>query len=350
MSKKQEVKKVEVPVAAATEGRMDVQKIVDLVSDSTSFDEFRQVDNIKYSQEIITTARAAYDLGKLEELKQGTNLDEFLAESKKQALAQWQADQALAVHSDMFRVLSQIIAGEILNEVESRLRKKSVYTEWIKNNFDNRHIRYFQQAKQLADMGVFARQYAAAGKNRLLAIESLRKVEKKRECLALFNDYPLPDMTDDEDGQLLKKQIDSVITLHRLQNAEIRFATFDQAANVASTLNEALTVQKAEQIEKWLNQYEESQRPALFDRYIQDQMIFPSDKPYTSTSKDSLNKILADLLNCYGTGQLEDNAWIEKQRKIVELNTLKSAQKLISDLIEKLSTETPAADVITETN
>ena len=318
--------------------------ILDLAMDGTSIPEFRFVDNKKYSEQIITVARAASDPKKREVLKQSENLDEYLAESKKQVLAQWHADQAIAVHSDMFRVLCQINAGEILNEVESMFGKKSAYTEWIKNNFEDRHIRYFQQAKQLADMGDFAKVYAAVGKNRLLALESLRKVERKKECLVLFKDHPLPDMTDDDEGQKLKRHIDSVVTLHRLKKAGIRFAKFDQAELIASTLNEAITVQKAEQVEKWLSAQEEPQRPALFDRFIQDQLTFPSDHPYTPVPKASLDKILADLINCYGTGNLEDEVWIEKQRKIVDVSTLESVKKLISDLIEKLKIETEAAE------
>jgi hypothetical protein len=320
------------------------KEVLDLAMDGTSYDEYRIVDNKKYSEQIITAARAASDPKKREELKKSSNLDEYLAESKKQVLAQWHADQAIAVHSDMFRVLCQINAGEILNEVESMFGKKSAYMEWIKNNFEDRHLRYFQQAKQLADMGEFAKTYAAVGKNRLLALESLRKVERKKECLVLFKDHPLPDMADDDEGKKHKRHIDSVVTFHRLKNAGIRFATFKQADLVASTLNDAVGVQKAEQIQKWLSTNEESQRPVLFDRYIQDQLAFPSDHPYTPAPKASLDKILADLLRCYGTGNLEDKEWIEKQRKIVDVNTLESAQKLISDLLEKLTIKTAATE------
>ena len=201
-----------------------------LAMDSTSVIEFKFVDNTKYSQEIIEGARAAYNPDKLESLKTQQDLTAFYQEGKSQILAQWHADQALNVHTDMFRVVFQINVGEILNTIEPTFKKKAEYTAWIKDNFEDKHIRYLQQARQLADMGDFARNYAAAGKNRLLALENLRKVEKKKECEALFNKHPLPDMTEDGDGHLLKRQIDSVITLHRLQKAGLRSATFEQAA------------------------------------------------------------------------------------------------------------------------
>lgn len=306
--------------------------------DGTSFDEFRLVDNIKYSEEIIAAARAAYDPEKLKALKEGENLNAFLEESRKQALTQWHADQALAVHSDMFRVLCQISAGEILNMVEARFGKKSLFTEWLSNNFDNRHIRYFQQAKQLADIGDFAKEIAAVGKNRILSLESLRKVEKKRDCLDLFHAHPFPDMTDDDDGREMKKHVDAVISLHRLMRAGIRFATFENAATISSTLNEAMPVKKADEVQKWLLQHEESQRSALFAHYVQDQLTFPSDAPYVPAPKESLNKILADFLD-YSKDKIQDTAWVETQRKIIDINTLITAQQLLVDLIEKLKPE-----------
>ena len=320
-----------------------------LAMDTTSVNEFKFVDNTKYSQEIIDGARAVYNPDKLESLKTQQDLTEFYAEGKSQILAQWHADQALNVHTDMFRVVFQINVGEILNTIEPTFKKKAEYTAWIKDNFEDKHIRYLQQARQLADMGDFARNYAAAGKNRLLALENLRKVEKKRECEALFNNYPLPDMTEDGDGQLLKRQIDSVITLHRLRKAGLRSATFEQAALIASYNQDAMAVKTAEEVSTWLEQNPEEERPALFDRYIQDEMTYPSEHPYTPAPKASLDKILADLLNCYGSANLDDDAWIAKQRELNLRNSLLRAQQFIAQLIDRIGAEEPTAEATTET-
>lgn len=313
-----------------------------MAMDGTPLTDVQIIDNTKYSQEIIDGARSVYNLETLDELKKSDDLTVFYEEVKKQILSQWHADQALNVHSDMFRVQFQINVGNILNVVEPTFKKKSDYTKWIMNNFKNNHVRYFQQAKQLALMGDFARTYAAAGKNRLLMLEHVRDVEKKRECEMLFEDYPLPDTTEDEDGQLLKRQIDSVITLHRLQNAGLRSVTFDQANLVASYNNEAITVNKAVEIKTWMDQQPEEERPALFDRFVQDQMAYPSDHPYTPAPKASLAKVLADLLTCYGTGNLEDEAWIARQRELNILESLLSAQRLIGQLIDRMRTDEPA--------
>ena len=320
-----------------------------LAMDTTSVNEFKFVDNTKYSQEIIDGARAVYNPDKLESLKTQQDLTEFYAEGKSQILAQWHADQALNVHTDMFRVVFQINVGEILNTIEPTFKKKADYTAWIKDNFEDKHIRYLQQARQLADMGDFARNYAAAGKNRLLALENLRKVEKKKECEALFNNYPLPDMTEDGDGQLLKRQIDSIITLHRLRKAGLRSATFEQAALIASYNQDAMAVKTAEEVSTWLEQNPEEERPALFDRYIQDEMTYPSEHPYTPAPKARLDKILADLLNCYGSANLDDDAWIAKQRELNLRNSLLRAQQFIAQLIDRIGAEEPTAEVTTET-
>ena len=322
---------------------------IKMAMDGTDNSDFRIVDNTKYSQEIIVAARAVYNLEALEELKKNQDLTAFYDEGKKQILSQWHADQALNVHTDLFRVYFQINVGNILNAMEDTFEKKSEYTKWVKDNFKNHHVRYFQQAKQLASMGDFAYDYAAAGKNRLLALEHLRQVEKRAECEALFEDYPLPDMTEDEEGQLLKRQIDSVITLHRLHNADIRFASFDQAKLMASFDNEAIGVKKSEEIKTWLSQQPEDQQASLFARYIQDQLKYPSDHPYTPAPKASLDKVLADLLNCYGNGNLEDEVWIARQRQLNLMESLLSAQQLIAQLIERLGVNAPVVVASTKT-
>jgi len=330
-------------------GNNDDRSFAVWAMDSTAVTDFTIVDNTKYSQEIIDGARAVYNPDKLESLKTQQDLTEFYREGKSQILAQWHADQALNVHTDMFRVIFQINVGEILNTIEPTFKKKAEYTAWIKDNFEDKHIRYLQQARQLADMGDFARNYAAAGKNRLLALENLRKVEKKKECEALFNNYPLPDMTEDGDGQLLKRQIDSIITLHRLRKAGLRSATFEQAALIASYNQDAMAVKTAEEVSTWLEQNPEEERPALFDRYIQDEMTYPSEHPYTPAPKASLDKILADLLNCYGSANLDDDAWIAKQRELNLRNSLLRAQQFITQLIDRIGAEEPTAEATTET-
>jgi len=335
---------------SSTSGKNDDRAFSNWGMDSTAVEKFTIVDNTKYSDEIINEARASYDPEKLSTLKMNTDLTEFYDEGKGQILAQWHADQALTIHSDMFRVQFQINIGNILNEIEPTFKKKSEYIEWLKNNFENKHMRYFQQARQLADMGDFARLYAAAGKNRLLALERLRKVEHKRECLALFDNYPLPDTDDDGEGELLKRQIDSVITLHRLHNDGVRFATFDQAAQIASFNLEAIGVKQSGEISNWLNQQPEEERPALFSRYIQDGMTYPPNDPYVPPLKKiSLDKILADLLSCYGPANLEDDGWIAKQRELKLRNSLLRAQQFIAQLIDRIGTDEQTTEVTTET-
>lgn len=327
------------PAVPETPMQGDGVFLLPLVMDGTSIPEFSRVDNTSYSQEIIAIARAAYNPERLAELKRESNLDEFLAESKRQALAQWHGYQALGAHSDMYRVQFQINVGTILNDVEPTFKKKKHYMRWVRENFGVKHLRYLQQGRELAEMGDFAREHAAAGKNRLLALYRIMKVEKKQSCLELLVDHPLPDTTDDEDGQVLKNHIDAVITLHRFHNAGIGFISFDQAAIIASLSNEAVTVQRVEQVKVWLNSQGEDERQALFDRYVQDHMIFPEDHEYTPAPRASLNKILTDLVHCCRTGDVEGDGWIERQRTLIDVDTLMSAQRRIGELIEKMGIE-----------
>ena len=313
-----------------------------MTMDSTSIPEFSIVDNTKYSQQIIAATRAGYNPERRAELKRGPNLEEFLAESKRQILTQWHGYQALGTHSDMFCVLFQINVGIILNEVEPTFKKKKHYMAWVRKNFGVKHLRYLQQARALADMGDFAREHAAAGKNRLLVLYSLMKVEKKSECIALFEGYPLPDITEDDDGQILKHHVDTVITLHRLHNAGIASATFDHAGIVASLLKDAINVQKVNQIEQWLKSQAEDERPALFDRYIQDHMTYPPEQLYIPAPRASLNKILDDLLKYERNGDVENDEWLERERTVVDVNALMSAQRLLGELITKMGCERPA--------
>lgn len=317
--------------------------------DSTAVIEFEIINNTKYSEEIIDGARADYDPFKLESLKSQTDLTEFYSEGKKQILSQWRADRALNTHNDRFCVLLQINIGTILNLVEPTFAKKRDYTAWVATNFKDHQSRYFQQAKQLALMGDFAKENSAAGKNRLLALDSLRKIEKKAEFETLLGDHPLPDIAKDDDGKLLKSHLDAVITLHRLTNEGLRGTTFEQAELIASFDNEAIDVAKAKEVAKWLNLNPEDQRPALFARLIQDRMAYPSDNPYTPAPKASLGKVLSDLLNNYGATNLEDAAWIARQRQLQVMESLLAAQRLIAQLIDRIGVEAPAAEVTTET-
>lgn len=322
-----------------------------MTSDGTAIQNFRVVDNTRYSREIIESARASFDLDKLEALRGQANLEEFYTEGKKQILEMYSADQSLGTHTALFQVQLQINVGKILNRIEPTFKKKGAYMKWLRENFKDKHLRYFQQAKQLALMGDFADEYAAVGKNRLLALDHLKVVENRTDCVALFADHPLPDVTEDEEKGSWKSHIDSVITLHRLRNAGVQIATFDQATKIASCNNEALSVRKATEIKNWLDQYPEDQRPALLDRFIQGHLHYPSENPYTPASKANLEKVLADLLNCSSTENLDDDTWIAEQRQVLNMQSLIEAQRLIGQLIERLRTvevtqepQVPSAD------
>ena len=92
----------------------------------------------------------------------------FLQESRGQIKMLWSNMFSFNTHTDMFTVQILVKIGTILNLVEDDFKKKADYTAWVRRNFQHKCSRYFQQAKQLANIGSVAHDFAALGKNRLL--------------------------------------------------------------------------------------------------------------------------------------------------------------------------------------
>ena len=109
------------------------------------------------------------------------------------------------------------------------------------SSFGTKHLRFLQQAQQLANMGDFADRYAAIGKNRLLLLDHLRKESGLSSCYELFEENPIPndgiaiaelpedrikelynyETTDDPKGEKLKIHLDAFITLKRFRKKGI---------------------------------------------------------------------------------------------------------------------------------
>ena len=256
-------------------------------SDSTSVTEISIMPNEEFSKWIIGGADRSYDLRRLERLLKENKTPSFYKEASKQMHDLLHASEAMIVHTVKFATLFKIRLGHILNLVEISFEKKSDYVNWLRSNFSKKHSRYFQHAKQLADMGKFAEDNAAAGKNRLLEIERQRKALKKDTCKDVLGEYSLPDITEDEDGELMKDTLDTIITIHHLKNAGIDYVEFDQAALIASFNGEAITLKTARDWSEWLKEYEEEKRREVFDSFVQDKLHFPSDQPPKSNAGES---------------------------------------------------------------
>ncbi|NLX30759.1 MAG: hypothetical protein GXY78_03345, partial [Deltaproteobacteria bacterium] len=314
------------------------RRIIDesLGHDGTPTIEYVIVDNVAYSREIIDDVRNTYDLKKLISLRKQRT--QYLEEAKKQILKTWHGTISLSVHTELYTTLFLIAMGTILLEIEASFENKSQFVKWRRDNFSGRQTRYFQQAVQLAKMGRFAQRYAAMGKKRLLQIEHIRKVEEVDNCEELlvqtppekdikdavipvkkFKENPIPDISEDLDGELVKRWVDSVTTFHRLRHAGIDVAEKEHARLIAAYKKQAIPVREAEDIRRWLDKHPKKQWAELFDNFIMDRMVFASEHLFQPAGPNySFNHLVAKLLNFLRKAELDNKEWIEAQRKILD--------------------------------
>ena len=319
--------------------------------DGTAHLEFSGKQNIYYSKEIIEEARKAFDIDRLKDQKSN---EEFLAEGEWQINKLWHSIEALTTHNTLFVVLFLVFIGEILNEIRSKLTRPE-FVEWRRRVFHSKHDRYLQQAQQLAKMGDFAKRYASMGKKRLLILDKLRKAEECKTYETLFNDNPIPeevedslptyeeikknpfpDSTDDLEGDLLKEHVDGLITYHRLKTAGIDFVSFDQAYLIAAYRKNAITIKKAEEINEWVKSNgNKKQQRKWFDDLIMNKMIFPGTETKPKPPRDSLNYLLANLLEFRNRTDLTDEAWLSVQKSIIDEDLLRQSNQYLKTIAQK---------------
>jgi len=112
-----------------------------LVSDGTAVTEISQMQNIRYSEEIIQDARNAFNIEILQKLKTEEDEVSFLAEGAHQIKKLWHSIEALTTHNTLFVVLFLISIGEILKEIKSHLTLSN-YVQWRNKTFGPHHSRY----------------------------------------------------------------------------------------------------------------------------------------------------------------------------------------------------------------
>lgn len=277
--------------------------------DGTAHTEISFMRNIQYAPQVIRRAHEHFDLNKLDRLK-GRNrsryLPRYLDEAKQQITNLCSSIESMVAHTGMFIVHFLVNIGQILNHVEATLDSKSEYTEWKRTSFGDRHIRYFQQARQLANMGEFAMRYASIGKNRLLELDRMKNAVRASSLNEIIARHPFPDTTEDMKEVLWKEHIDTVVTYQRLKDAGIDFAEFDQAGLLACYNRHALEVKTVEKIKKFIDRFPDREaKKSAFEILVMDKMTFSRDRDLQITvSRESLNKILADLIAHFESANL----------------------------------------------
>lgn len=322
------------------------QKLSDLIShamvsggrplpvtmDSTSVLQISLMLNDKFARERFDEAKKIFNIRKLQKLRK-KRFNSYLKEGAKQILGLWHCHESFTVHSDLFRTTFLISIGLILNDIEKSHENKSAYMKWLRDNFGHKHLRYFQHAKQLANMGNFARNYAGLGKNRLLELERTRK-ELGGSFFTVLTQFPFKDITDDHDGTLFKEHVDGVITYHRLKNAGVSSVEFDQAALIGAQLNGAITKKMASDISNWIK--DKRYKSKALDDLILNKMSYPDKDATHPSSRPSLRKHLADLITYSESIDYQNDDWVATIKEDVDERDLKKVHGFIQTIAEKL--------------
>jgi hypothetical protein len=133
-----------------------------------------------------------------------------------------------------------------------------------------------------------------------------------------------------------------MITLDRLREAGVKFATFDHALLIAAFNKDAITKKKSRAIKALLDTKPSNDaKDELFNRLLLDKMIIPEKRPRKDKAKDSLNQILANFLDFFNSADLESEGWIKSQRAQLDAALLAETFKFITVLSEKLGIDLP---------
>ncbi len=329
-----------VPVKAkpAVNDGQEKYVIPEVMMDGTAITEISLMANDNFSRELVSDVKRTYGPKRMIRLLEKGNTERFYQDGKEQILRLWRNIQAMTTHANLFVAAFLIDMGNVLNLIESTFTKKGDYITWIKDNFQTKHSRYFQQAKQLAQMGPFARANAAAGKNRLLSLESLRKTMKKEDVQQIFEEYPVPDTAADQEGELLKLHIDSVITLYRLKNVGLAFVDFSQASIIASIEKQALSVGWVKDVKMWLESFPEEERPGRFDEFVEDKLKLPSlAQQHASEAGPTLSLMITDLRQSFIDANLDDDEWLQEQVQALKRQSVLEVRDYLDRLIERLN-------------
>ena len=325
----------------------DKESQTGITMDSTAITEFSMVRNHQYSHQIIGEIRGKFKFEKLKKLKEKKNPEKYLEEARNQIDEVCSGMEALETHSNLFNVSFLIATGTILNDVEEYFKKKQKrgskknYMTWVRDNFGDERMRYFQHAKQLASMGQFALDYAALGKNRLLEFDRLRK-KLKKPLKTLLTDHSFIDLTQDMNGELFKEHVDSIITYYRLTDTGIDFVEFKQASLIAAMYHKSITVKMAKDIKAWLDLFENQEKMKVaFYHFLLNKLAYPYNNDESERSpektKDSLNRLLGKVLSFNNAENLGSEDWINSQKDKIEPDIIIQALEFIVSLADKFS-------------
>jgi hypothetical protein len=258
-------------------------------------------------------------------------MEKFLSEAANQVRGLWHGLQGLMTHTDMFVVTFQIAMGRILNEVESSFERKSDYVQWLSAHFGDEHIRLFQQSKQLANMGDFAKDHTSLGKHRLLQFDGLRRALEK-PLDEIVNTHSFPD-TARVTEELFSEHVDGIITFERCKKVGIEIVDFEQAKLMASINGRAVEVETLKKLKAQLDH--SKNRKELLDNFIKEKMAFPQ-RTVGPVEGESLKKRLVGLDDYLQKKEAKDPDWVKQLKPDVDREILLRIHKFLGTLIRRL--------------
>ena len=301
-------------------------------------------DEKSFQDEVIKNVEKQFSLENLRKLKPEEGAKNYLEESKKQIIKLCQCLENLPLHTEVHTVILNIKVGEILNDIKewcksNRGISKTTFNKWRKENFEDKHRRYFFQARQLASMGEEAYRYAYLGKNRLLEFESIRNsINKKEETSKslddVFKSQPYSSNGNGDKGAE-KDHVDAIITLHRFRNEDVKTVTFSHAEEMVSVKHGAITVSTAKQIKTVLDTVKtEKQKKELIADYLKNKKL--PDNLHLEVTGKFPNGLLKDIVKYCDGIKFDDKESVSKIKEEVEKNSVIEAYRKIIILAKQL--------------
>ena len=104
--------------------------VLPITMDTTAHLQISLTLNEMFSKELFDDADKAFNISKLDRLKQ-RKFESYLNEGKKQIFVLWDCIESFTTHSDLFRTSFLIAIGHILNHIEDSHQNKTTYMEWL---------------------------------------------------------------------------------------------------------------------------------------------------------------------------------------------------------------------------
>jgi len=122
----------------------------------------------------------------------------------------------------------------------------------------------------------------------------------------------------------------TIVNATRIEDAD---STVGAGVQCRSTSPTIITAQK---ISNWLEIYKDTRtKKKWFDIYVMNKGKVPGNHKINAKSGDSLNQLLANIIDYFERADLNDNDWIENQKTVLDENLLFKSHKCFKVISRK---------------